>query len=62
LLLNDPAVQAANTGWEGRASCDAFLLKNTSGDCYEYIIARHLVSFLSAVFLDDESFMMILLD
>ena len=24
-------VQAANTGWDGRATCDAFLLTNTSG-------------------------------
>ena len=27
---NDSAAQAANTGWEGRASCEAFGLKNDS--------------------------------
>ena len=33
---NDSAAQAANTGWEGRASCEAFLLKNDSTDCFEH--------------------------
>ena len=37
---NDSAAQAANTGWEGRSSCDAFLLSNTTTadgwDCFEH--------------------------
>jgi hypothetical protein len=33
---NDSAALAANTGFIARASCEAFLLKNTSGHCYEH--------------------------